>query len=364
MVDAQAIPPKAFDAATIDWANGLQLFDSENNWRARFKGSSTKLFLPGSYEGLPDWVESNRLQRGSKFLVACTGAEQEKLLRWGKEHCDRLEEKALTGLPSGWMLFLGSGPRASCQGIDVLTFSSSLRLLLKGGIRSGTGRGNCYLRFAPPSILVENGDGKEKLTLNDRPLKCGGTMPPTWHIPRDAPVGIPLHIKLDLDELSIRRVVRLEEPELPLSCSAPWRNGMGNFITREGRAGARGAVVQHHIESQVAYPPALPTHLSDRIVFVGANPGEISDWPGDPLPSGWHPVWAIARARREDWQAHFCGRPEQAKDGHKPGQPLGDAADRKRWRNAIWGRRKVTNPPGLDSLRAVWKHYLRAAENV
>ena len=65
--------------------------------------------------------------------------------------------------------FNGENAKHSCLGVEALTVSPSVRLLLKGGVK--TGRSNVYLKGAPPQIKVENSSGSEIVTLDSRKLQ-------------------------------------------------------------------------------------------------------------------------------------------------------------------------------------------------
>lgn len=161
--DSSTISPKLFDAAKLDWGEETVLTDSEHHWRAKLRPSSIRLFRL-HLDDLPDWVETQSLDRGIEFMVACKQREIDVLLKWGKENCANFEKKEVKGLPPGWVLFFGKNATQSCSGIDVLSVSSTVRLLLRGGIKGGAG--NVYFKFAVPEIVLENGCGSEKVFIN------------------------------------------------------------------------------------------------------------------------------------------------------------------------------------------------------
>ena len=361
--DMQTNPPKVFDAASIDWKEGMQLTDNENHWRARLKGATVRLFLPGQSEGFPDWIEHERLERGVKFLVASFGEDIEKVQKWGRESCGKLTQKQVSGLPVGWVLFEGENANQSCPGVDILSVSSSLRLRIKKGIRIA---GNTYLKFPLPEIIFENSAGTEKVALNGTPLKRLAPDMPVWQLPENLPVNEILKVEASEGEQLLRSVIfRLEEPSLPLSFNQTvFRDPYGRIQTDGTQTVKIHGVITDMAkpDGQPQYPQTLPTHLAERVIFIGECPGQIADWPREALPAGWHPMWAIARTGRDVWEVHFCG---------KPGEPVncrnelyGTHSERRRWREAIWIRRKVTKPPLLAQLRSDWNGYVRLAENV
>lgn len=362
--DRHSEPSADLDGVALDWINGERLVDEENQWQARLKGSATRLFIPGYFEGLPDWVEKQRLDRNTDFLIAAYEKDIETVREWGSGNCAEFEECSVIGLPMGWILFSGSGAKAPCPGIDVLAMSPTIRLLIRGGIKIGPG--NSYLKFSPPYILVENGLGDEVVMLNGEELKREDEQVPVWHLPDDAPVGEGVHIEVRVGNQVYNRTLRLEEPELPLqSHYNHCRNPYGDLCQRgAGQQEACGGMVSFSPGQCIpSYPRQLPLHLSDRIVFIGERPGEICDWPHEGLPA-WPSVWAIAKVARKKADAVFCGTPQQTAQGHSPGQPLDNRRLVKRWKNAVWHQRKNTRQPELGQLKDVWKKYVMVAKNV
>ncbi len=359
-------PRQLFDAATIDWTRGLRLEDREKHWRAALKASYVRLFLRGDREGLPGWIESQHLERGCEFIVACHSNTVAIIQRWGINSCDKFEQKSFQGLPHGLSLFEGRGARESCKNIDELTLSSLLRIRLQGGIKIG--RGNKYLKFGPPQVILDGSYGTERVTLNGLELKRESTSVSCWCIPLDAPVGIPLNIEVFREEKNPlqRRVITLEEPQLSHALEdAPWRDSSNRVLTDNARLpSARGAVVANIDQVRDIFPQTVPTYMSRRIVFLGSRPGEIANWPEDELPQNWQAVWASVKSGRDRWTVYFCGQAEHAEDIPVPGNAVDDHRDVKRWKEAIWTRRKKTKVPQLRQIKAGWAKYMEAAKSV
>ena len=368
LTNANTQPSRPLDAATINWSAGAKFEDEENKWRARLKGSDVRLFLSGIREGFSRaWVESQRLERDCKFMIACSGSRVADVQRWGTDCCEKFEERSLQGLPHGWSLFEGMGAHESCEGIDVLTLSSLLHIRLQGGIKIG--RGNRYLKFGPPLIVMEGGDGSERVTLNGDELKREDLSIARWHIPADAPVDCPLSIEVfrDKPDPLQKRVIRLEEPELPVSFKdVPSRDSSGQKLTGDvSTPCATGAIVAGIDPAALpVLPLALPTYLSRRIVFLGSRPGEIADWPDEDLPEAWQPIWAVANLGKDKWTVHFCGHLGGAEIAPDPNHALSEHQAIKRWKEAIWVRRKKTKYPSLPKVRDIWKNYMGVAKHV
>jgi hypothetical protein len=363
-------PQRPLDAATVNWSTGVRFEDKENKWRAHLKGTDVRLFLLGNREGLPGWVESQRLERNCEFMVACSDSRVADVQRWGTDCCEKFEEQLLQGLPSGWAIFEGRSAHESCEGVDVLTLSSLLRIRLQGGIKIG--RGNRYLKFGPPLIVIEGGDGSERVTLNEDELKREDVSIARWHIPADAPVNCPLNIRVFKDgpDPLQKHVIRLEEPELPVSFKdVPSRDSSGQMLIGDvSMPCATGAVVAG-VGPPPVLPPTLPTYLSRRITFLGSRPGEIVDWPDEDLPDEWQPVWAVDKSETDKWPVHFCGQPEDAGTIPNPNHAISNLHAVKRWREAIWVKRKKTEYqktgyPALPKIRDIWNKYREVAKRV
>ena len=153
-----------FNASSINWAENFQLSDPENNWHAKLKGARVRLFLPGKRENLTDWIESQRLERKTEFLVAVHSEIKDTISDWGYQSCDNFCEKHNFGLPLGWNIYYGRNSNKSCEGVDVLTLSDLLQIQLIGGIKIG--RGNTYLKFGLPILTINNLSGSERVKIN------------------------------------------------------------------------------------------------------------------------------------------------------------------------------------------------------
>lgn len=354
------------DASSIDWLRGFHLNDMENNWHVKLKGAKVRLFIPGKREGLPDWIESHHLERKCEFRIAAHSSMIETIRNWDLQFCEIFQDKFYNGLPAGWILFYGKNATKSCDGVDVLALSDLLRMRLQGGIK--TGRGNIYLKFGLPSVVLENVSGNEKIKINGIQIKQVDESIPQWNIQGEYPLYTPLRIEVysDSSEPVQTRIIKIEDPQIPsIFDEVPCRGSDGRIIEpgSEDNNVTGGVVTEINKTECSAFSNPFPTHLSSRIIFIGSRPGEIIDWPEEDFTKEWHPVWAIARIGTKNWGVHFCGILENLDDGHKPGLPLSDKRDVKRWKEVIWINRKVNRPPSLPTLLKIWKKYLGAAEN-
>ena len=356
-----------FNAATIDWYNGAKLEDKDNKLIARLKADSVRLFLLGKREGLPGWIESQQLERGCEFLVACHNSIADKIRDWGNISCEELREKSSTGLPHGWLLFEGKGARDSCESIDVLTLSNLLKLRIYGGIKIGLSYS--FLSYGPPTIILERGYGSEQVMLNGHELIQKDITIPHWHLPCDTPVGVPLIIEVfhENGTLLKRRRIELKEPELPADFKdTPLRDMSGKILTNDISAPYASGSIVAGIDpyNWGVFEHTLPTYLSKTIVFLGNKPGEIVEWPNEKLPEGWDPVWAVAKSGKDGWSVHFCGQHGITEDNPKQDFTTPDTRAIKRWKEAVWYRRKKTKAPQIKVIKDKWIKYQEAAKRV
>lgn len=363
LYDPDTDPVRELDGAKLSWSDTEQFLDKENGWIATLQPAVVRVFTPGSSDGLPDYVERQRLERNTRFLVAARDAYISVVRQWGNEYCTRFEEYGNAGLPEGWILFSGKDPSRSCAGIDVLTISSFTRLHIRGGVKIG--RGNTYLKAVPPTIMLENGTGVESVTLNDEALTAEEGETNIWRIPDYAPVEEPLRIEATTPEERLRRVIRLEAPHLPPTQEyINFQRNPAGIPTDEGVPYAAGAVVYCLPEDE---PPLLlkplPLHLSSHVTIIGAVPGQIAILPDEPVPE-WKPVWAIIKTGRKQARAIFCGTEEEARTPYTAPEPLENKALVHHWKEAVWHRRRRIIQPTLRSLKDRWNEYMEAGKRV
>lgn len=363
------------NANGLDWLSGLKIEDKEKQWKAVLKAAHVRLFLPGYKDDMPGWIESQHLDRESKFFIACHSSMAPIISEWGAKSCKEFSNTDYQGLPPNWLLFEGDRAYAPCREIDVLNIPHQLRLRFHGGIR--VGRGNYYINFCIPKVFLEGWQGDEQIIMICNQYKCelkrDDPSKPSWTIPHDAPVGEPLELIAyrDQNEPLVRRVIQLMEPEIFNKFEdIPKRDRSGIILAdNSGTIYARGAVVVGYDHVADSFSQNLPTYLSKRIIFIGSRPGQIADWPEENLPSEWSPVWAISklpRSGKEKWKAHFCGYWDTDKKSidFSPGLPILQHQGVKRWKEAIWIKRNRIEEPNLKVLRQLWEGYKEAAGHV
>lgn len=354
-----------YNAAAIDWKSGMSLMDEETNWSARLRNNDVRLFHPGKNDNLPNlWVETQHLERNCEFLVASYSTKSGKIHSWGQQNCDVWQSKNYFGLPAGWALFKGGNARNSCPDVDVLSLSDLVRLRLEGGIK--TGRGNTYLSYGLPSIVLENVRGDEIVKINGIEIKRSDPAFTLWHLPVSLPLHTPIRIEVfrqDSEPL-IARNIKIVPPQISSSFDdVPRRDSHGNIVDKNESVFTVGIVVSAAAAAScVSFPAVLPTDLSNRIIFVGLRPGEIREWPKETLPADWIPAWALAKLGRDQWRVHFCASSDSLEIYDKPRSPLPDAHAVKRWKEAIYVRRKRNISPSLRKLAIIWNTFVNATK--
>lgn len=355
-----------FDAVTLDWLKNTNFVDIDKGWKASLKASPVRVFFNGIREGFGQgiWIESQRIERNCEFVMACHDSMIESIKAWGINSCEEFNEETVQRLPVEWHLFAGKNAQKSCKGVEVLTLSNTIRLHLSGGIRIG--RSNKYLKFVSPLLILDSAYGDEQITINDLELRREDNDLPHWRLNSDVLIGRPLNIKVysGNGDLLLYRVIELIEPSLADNLEeTPARDSSGRITDYVNLPHARGALVSG-IDLPNSCPLALPTYLSNRIIFLGSRPGDIVEWPDSPLPESWNPVWALSKQRKDKWDVHFCGHLTHEIASLKPGSPRNDLRAVKRWVKTVWVWRKMTKKPELPPLRHLWDEYKKEAAKI
>ena len=359
--DRSKVPPEKLNGITLDWDVGVRLIDDELHWRAGLQKAEVRVFRLGT-DGLPDWIETQRLERGIEFLVVCKSRHREIITSWGKEGCEKFEQIIVTGLPSEWLLYYGKNAMTSCPDVDILTLSTVVRLQLRDGIKAE--RGNVYFKFAPPRIVLENSYGSERVMVDGKLLEQPDNNFSIFILPEDLPSNLPIRIEVDRGEYPLSKVIRLKEFNLPDSFDETLiRNSMGDICLNNISVYALGACVFGKM-NETEYCNSDLMHSSNKVVLLGEKPGEISFCFEDISLLTWLPVWAVAEVNNRQYKVYHCGNPNHLKRLSSLPTPVGNSASVKRWKEVIWYKRKRHILPGIEDVRLIWNDYIRLAKNV
>lgn len=135
---------------------GFELSQKNGTLNTGVLNKEVRVFLPGDWWDLEDnWVETNRLERGCKFIIACKNELLGPIEEWLKKSSSKYTSKKLKICSPGWSFFEGENVHESYPNCPVLSLSDVTTLKLVGGFKARGTRGKKYLLDYPPSLRVE-----------------------------------------------------------------------------------------------------------------------------------------------------------------------------------------------------------------
>lgn len=352
-----------FDAARLDWRDGLSLSDPDHDWKTTLSKRPVRVMVSAASCGFDGFVEQSQLPQGKAFHLLAREEHADKLQAWGSEYCAGFGEIALTaGLPAGWRLY-SVGRANSDQGIrdafPYLAFPTVLRIQFLGGLRV---KGNQYFTFALPRIEVTGAVEGASVFCNDHPLECDAETG-LFSIP-DALCArrLVVEVKRNGDRIRSRSIYSIE--------TVAWRDvgasaGLDKFGRRIGVEAVERCVGSRvHGFTPPEFSPGvfLPPSAGHRVYFIGRNPGEIAECPDETIPDDWRPVWAVPMKKGGAGTAVYCGANPANETAGKTGSR--DQKRRRLWKEVLFHKRKLIGFPSHPALRALWRQYREAAEHV
>ncbi|MTJ50025.1 hypothetical protein [Dolichospermum sp. UHCC 0259] len=359
-----------FDASMLDWRDGYRMESTDNKWCFKLPNSPIRVFVEGRSLGLPGIVEVGRLPKGSPFYLAVHQECCTLLEKWGTSSCEGFEKLHIVkGLPTGWHLFKVTAAHSDeivKNEYPILSFSTSIRLDLEGGLRLG--KGNWFFRFAPPKLVLQCSDGTAKLYCNGRLLEDSSGQG-IYELPPDIPADTNIKIEARNGENVIKYLSLLLVEDFPLvtSIKTPYIDSFGLVTTTKDEQSPKvmGALVRGVDCPVFNFNTLLPIQGKQRIVFVGKEPGEVAIYPEESIPIDWYPVWAIAKGSLFD-RAMFCGT--SLKECDPKLSKLSPCKDRKKldsWKKILLDNHKRTLPPlGDIRLKKLWVEFQKEAKRV
>ena len=358
---------KTIDASRFDWSQELQMQSPDKRWRFNLPAFPIRVFVTGEGEGLPGLIEVRQLPKNSRFYLAARQECCQLLKTWGESSCKGFKKLQIAeGLPRGWHFFYADAAYSDelfKREYPILSWPTTVRLDLQGGIRFD--KGNRFFKFAPPKLVLQGGNESVKVYCNNQLLDCTAGEG-VYELPGDTPPGTRLLIEARIGEEAIGRLSLslVEDFSLPNQRDTQKFDSFGYSQTNldPKQRGITGALVCGFNSPSFNFNTLLPVQGKRRILFVGKEPGQVTHWPEEPLPTDWSPVWAIAIGRLFD-RAMFCGT------SLKESEPtLSRCRDRKKlhqWKQIFWDNRNRTLPP-IDSnrLQALWKRFQKEARLV
>lgn len=352
---------RMFDAASLDWSNGISLADQEHSWRTALSKRQVRVMISAAPFGFDGFVEDSQMPKGKSFYLLARDTTSDVLQRWGAHSCDGfIQMNTLSGLPVGWRLYFVE--RANSDDIirnafPFLAFPATLRIQFRGGLKV---QGNQYFTFALPCIEVAGADQSIGIFCNGHPLSRNQST--DLHEIPDGLCGCRLLIEVRRqDECVCRRSIYTLEAVEWLDIAATTR------VDRFGLQTA-GNSAEHSVGPLVyGYEPPrfnpeifLPPSKGSRVFFIGRNPGEIAVSPGEPIPRDWAPVWAIPM--RDRGHAIFCGTDPAASTPTMIAK--GDKRRVKKWKEILWYNRRRIEPPQHPAIGRLWRAFKEIAERV
>lgn len=347
------------------WKAGLTLADPTGGWTLKLRPSQVRVFVDGRAMQLPGMVETLDIPRDEPFLLAFHSSVQPRLESWLGTDCVGWEPiQLLSGFPAGWTLgsirhaTTDSGPRVVD---DRFGFPDRLTLRLAGGI-PGAVR-NTFFSFGPPDVVMAGAVAGDTVTFNGQPLEEDPAERGRYVLPGSLPLDSRIGIEARRGDEVLKR------KSLYLISGVPWLqtepevgvDGYGRPV-EAGADGIGGACVPDLQADPMPVDPLRTPGLRPavpRVYFVGRTPGQLTEWPAEPLPE-WEPIWAIPFGQRG--RALYCGGPINA-----AGPTTGAAGGRegiRRWHAVLWRWRKRITPPQERALKVLWRRYVEAARNV
>ncbi len=346
-----------FDPTSLDWRLKEEFSAGDSGWSLLFKGSPVRVFQDGRTHGLPGWVEVERLPHSGKCYLAADDETKQAVEDWAESGCGKATPVRTGAIPGGWNLFELSeitDPGKLSDLHPALGWTRTHRVRLLGGLR--TGRGDRFVGFLPPSVVVDG--PTEGLTLLAEYGNLEEMSPAIHEFSVPPPLGqlTELCLMRESDgEIMYKKRIRLADEE-PLREVEPLV-AVGRDGLEESPGQVSGATVDGEFEPQ-QYKMRLPLPAGGHVMCIGRKPGQIARWPDEPLPE-WEVVWLRHSGRRRRqlvFVGNSCTEEPFAKDSTTPRAMI------KQWKRTIWVGRMRIVPPTDTSEASLWNLYLKAAQ--
>lgn len=357
---------KIFDASLLDWNRSYRMESTDKKWYFKFPNSKIRVFVEGRNLGLPGIVEVGQLPKGSPFYLAAHQECCSLLERWGTSSCEGFEKLHIVkGLPDGWHLFKAVSAHNDeivKNEYPILSFSTSTRFYLEGGLR--VGKGNWFFKFAPPKLVLQCGNGA-KLYCNGKIIEDSSGRG-IYELPPDIPVDKNIKIEVRKEDNVIKHLSLLLLEDFPVvtDIKTPYIDKFGLVVTNqdENTPEVRGALVKGINCPAFNFNTLLPIQGKQCVVFVGKEPGQVAIYPEESILIDWYPVWAIAKGNLFD-RAMFCGT--SLKECEPKLSICSDTRKLKLWKKILLDNHKRTLPPiGDIRLKKLWLEFQKGAKRV
>ena len=355
---------RAFDAASLDWTQSLELRDDARGWRAVMQRSPVRVFRSGASVGLPGYIEVARITRGADFLIAAC-QHLDEIREWGAKECMAFAELDVSsGLPANWHLFEISSVASDTTVRDVaprLALASSIRIQLSDGIAAHDGSVSRFFSFARPTVIVDGPTDGLVVTCNGTPLDSLDASNPIYELPSSLPLDQPIRIEATtLSGDRSRRSIQLVDAVLSNwqeqeACFGP----IGERLV-DGGSGAIGSSVEFAGRIDFDFGAALIPIPTPKAFLIGCMPGQVWEWPFD-TPPAWAPAWVVIKEKR-NLRAKPCMVDVATAEPVR--NRVGDQSSVRRWKQLVSRQGRRFNPPSDPELLALWDRYRKVARSV
>ncbi len=360
---------KPANASVLDWVTGLDT--STEDWSFHLPERRVRIFVDGASMGLSGFIEDGSLPKGKSFYIAYHKDASSKVERWGTSQCHNFEELNInSGLPQDWKL-AKIGEALDDNNIKSyyswISFPSSIRICLMGGIRSK--RGNNFFNFAPPlSISVEGNTKQTSLTCDKFDLPRT-KLENVYQFPKrvSAETRITIELHTETEVLTRTSLFCTGDYSIPQLKNKYHFDHFGKIARTDTQvfsiAGAnyRTDELPHLLSDESELFEFIKYEaVNTNCILIGRFLGQLFECPSVSLPTSWLPVWMLKKHKRK-WEAVFLRN--TIHNSSPSSKRSGSSHEIKRWKELVWRNRKQYMPQKLVPLQSLWKDYLEVARN-
>ncbi len=355
------------NANELDWLKGVKakahIGAEEKHLTFRLAGAPVRVFREARRERFAGYVEDRKLPRGGKFYVAVHEKHLEEIKDWGRSSCNSWVEFETNGLPVKWRLFEANNaksPHNNTEDFGVLSWDTMFSVRPHNFIKSGSSK--TFFGFGLPELEISTEGEIKRVHLDEKELsriEKTNSFEIT-ELPSQGENTIVIEEEGEQDDHTWKFKIIDEDPRWLNVKQTKRFDALGRATGEEGHEGQLGTYTGTEVSAECPsfdWSSCSPSNESERVIFVGCNPGEISnvDFMQD---LSWRPVWAVDM-RRKGKAVYLLNKimpPTKNKVGLRK--------DIKDWKKLLWNNRKRITPPFHRRLAILWSEYVKNAKNV
>ena len=355
---------RALDSSSLDWTSPFELRDDVRNWRAVMPPATVRAFQSGVSVGLPGYIETSRIARGTEFIVAAC-QHLDEIRKWGASECEGFRELPVSsGLPVNWRLFRTTAVNGDSLIRDVaarLALPSAIRIHLRGGISSQDGPSSRFFSFARPTVVVDCPEGELTIACDGEVLSCLGESSAVYELPPALPLNQTIRIEATTPSGDrSRRSIQLVD-----AVFSNWNLHDASFDSigqrlPDGTMGAVGSSLDVVEPSNFDYGAALVPISAQKAFLIGRVPGQVLEWPSDPLPD-WPPTWVVVKEKRSVRAVPCMVDMVTAEPVRRR---TNDPASVRLWKRVVGSGGRRFTLHAAPEFSAMWNRYRKVARNV